>query len=790
MSQWSSLLERVAWKWQIPLFVLSLFLLVGAFLRIQPNRESYSLDETCDYLDQLIGGGATDQAIAWGEAFLLQEERTDGERAAIHLRLARARSIEAEVNGIHTTRAGARIIEHYEQADRYGLALNPDDLINMGQASEWQGKLPVALEHYESGIARGVQPRSDLRKHVYTLKDRLASPAQELNETLDTLLAELEDHRLDIRLWVIERKLDVLEALDRSEEVSTLLVRNAERFRESDFADAFAFLETLLLYGQGHYDEAEAHLRAIRNRVEPDDEVYAKTGWLLGRVVMNDDGPQRPLEAISFFRDVLDHHPEGPYAVASYIGRAEALAMLDRHAEAVEAYRIAVDELESVRDRRLIDRDVLRMSLGVMSQTQRASGDLRSALEYVRLAISLADPGNLEQVTALLQQVGQVEELLAERLHAQAVEARGVNDAEAGRLLDESRELYADATLTYIELAKLNTPNERLSADANWRAAALCAKSDQLDRAAELYRTFISEWHQHSLVPRALLRIGQLHQAMGQLPEAVDAYRECYREFPRTIDGSRALIPLAYCYLAMGPENDELAEKTLRIILDDSEVFTPEAPEFADALFMLGDVLNRQGEFERAIATLEETLDRYPDDPRGLRARSLLADSYRQSGLALKREIAEAASAAEIERMRVESVTRFNKARELYHDVISAYELRSPQGLDRLEAMYLRHAYLYEADCAFEVGDYRSALKLYEETAGNYKDVPSGLAAYVQVINCHIFLGQPAEARAALARALILVDAIPREAFDASVSPEAREDWNRYFEWLGESKLF
>ena len=71
-----------------------------------------------------------------------------------------------------------------------------------------------------------------------------------------------------------------------------------------------------------------------------------------------------------------------------------------------------------------------------------------------------------------------------------------------------------------------------------------------------------------------------------------------------------------------------------------------------------------------------------------------------------------------------------------------------------------------------------------------FKDSPTALAAYVQIINCHVFLSQPLEARAALARALILVDAIPRAGFGRSVSPETHRDWKRYFEWLGESELF
>ncbi len=82
------------------------------------------------------------------------------------------------------------------------------------------------------------------------------------------------------------------------------------------------------------------------------------------------------------------------------------------------------------------------------------------------------------------------------------------------------------------------------------------------------------------------------------------------------------------------------------------------------------------------------------------------------------------------------------------------------------------------------------ALRLYEDAAGTLKDNTAALAAYVQIINSHVFLGQPNEARAALARAKILVGAIPADAFVQSVSPEGRQDWQRYFDWLNESELF
>jgi tetratricopeptide (TPR) repeat protein len=240
----------------------------------------------------------------------------------------------------------------------------------------------------------------------------------------------------------------------------------------------------------------------------------------------------------------------------------------------------------------------------------------------------------------------------------------------------------------------------------------------------------------------------------------------------------------------MGPDYVDLAEKALMVVLEDSEVFTPQAPEFADALFLLGDVHNRRGSVERAITTLEEALERYPDDPRVWRARFLLADSYRRSGLALEAEITEAKLASEIEQIRAELTERLQEAKRLYHRLIDDYELRDPATLNRLERVYLRHAYLYEADCCFETQDYRRALKLYEEAVGIYKDTPSALAAYVQIINSHVFLGEPGEARAALARAQVLVDAMPGKAFDNTVSLETRDDWKRYLDWLGKSELF
>ena len=791
MAQWTTIKERAGDKWQLPLFVVSLGLLGLSLFRLAPPPEAWPLPDAVAHLSRLVASGAYDDALQLGNRLRARDHITDEQLAPIDLELARVYYAVALRERVFTYEAGESVTTLYEHAASLGQSLTAQDQFQRGCAFEWQSQYETAVAFHEEAIERGVEGALDVRKRVIELAmQHLDRPPAYLDRLIDALLAQLGEDRRDLRLWAIERKLYTLDVLGRLDEAPTLLTRNRERFQSEAFRDHFAYLEAWLLYKTSHYDESENYLRTIRNRLSAHDEVHAMTGWLLGRVILEDGGPQRPLEALSFFEDTIAAHARGPYTVASRIGAAEAYAMLERHDDAIAAYRVAIEEMPSQMDRRLVTFDVLRLSLSVLAETLRVSGDLEHAVAYARLVTTIIDTDDVEQATLLLSQLARLETELARHLDF----SDEPDPEESGELvearLDAARAAYAEAGSTYLTIAQLNALNERVGADASWRAAELYAQAGERRRAARLFAAFAHERPQHPLVPRALLRVGQLSHLSGELDQAVDAFRECYRRFPRSLDGARALVPLARCYMAAGSSNDEFAEKTLRIVLEESEVFTPLAPEFADALFLLGEVLRRRGDFEGAIATLEEALVRYPNDGRVSRTRFLLADSYRQSGLALKSEIAEAKSAGEMEQMRTESNVRFGTARRFFREMINEFELRGLADLDSLERVYLRLAYLYEADCFFETQEYRQALKLYEEAAGMFKGTPSALAAYVQIVNSHVFLGEPQEARAALARALVLVDEISDRAFSESISPERRSDWKRYFEWLNESQLF
>lgn len=781
---WSSLSRRVASRWQFPALLLSGALLTSAVLRLRPSPADMPLDQAATHLGLYVDGGLYETAVDLGWQTLHRDNALDTEalRAPVRLQQARALFGFASESGGSRASVGADVVEQYLLASENGQALTGADYRNLGQAFEWTARFGDAVDAYAEAVSMSGGPELDLRRHMYLLlRDQLGADPHALQAMSQGILEDA-GNRLDDKIWALHEQLYLLGDLGQMDEGTTLLLRHRDDFADTPRFPEFRFLEAFQFYQTQAFDSAEALLRTVRNGLQTDDPVHAMTGWLLGRAVMHDGGPQRPTEALSFFSDVIAHHVAGPYVTASRVGSAEAMAYLERHRDAVNEFRTAIEEMASLPINRLVNRDALRVRLTLLADAFRRRGELEPAVEYSRLAGTLIDWAEEDQAAVTLQQLAQLRGSLADELSVADAPSSGLAPREP---TDEEAQRHSRlAGETHLEIARLSVVNEERAARHSWQAADHFAAAGERDRAVGLFRNFAKERPNHPLVARALLRIGQIEHESGRLSAAVEAYRECYRRFPRTIDGARALVPLARAYMGLGPDHLELAEKTLGIVLHQSQLFTPDAPEFADALFLLGDTQARREHYEDAIATLEEALDRYPDDPRSIRARFLLADAYRQSGLALKAGAQEASLPGEIEQMRVEAGQRFQQSGRLFRGLIDTLG-ESPVDINEI---YQRHAYLYEADAEFEMQHYEEALKLYEDAAGLYKDRPAGLAAYVQIINCHVFLGQPEEARAALARVRVLVDDMPQTAFEESASPERREDWKRYFDWLSESE--
>ncbi len=812
LQNWTQLRERWTGKWQIPLLLVALVAFLSAVLTYRSPASKIPFEQVRDQLPKLIDRGLYTAAIESASVLLQLPDRTPRELAPVHVAIGRARVLRAEENDVALPAIGRRVIDSYDRVVEAGFELSAEDYLYLGKANEWAGHFEPAVRNYERYLGLSPDLHLELRRRVVDLAiARLDVDLVVLESEIDAVLSEASD-RPDLLAWAAEHKVSILCDGGRCSESLELLDAVERRLDKNARSEEFAYLRAYADYRLGRHDQAERRLRLLRDGLTLRGELYAKSGWLLGRVVLRDGGPQRPLEAMAIFEDVMATNAAPLYAAAAELGLAEAHVMLQRYDEALGHYNDALQSLDRLPSGRVLDRRAVELSLTLASERMKQEGRLWRALQFAEQAASVGGKDNLTRRLYLLERVAELQTALAYRMRDAADALRdekpsdfesvgeqlgpefskSISDpqATAGRLLARACRLLLQSGGMYDRMASMTAMDDERSSTYAWEAAMRTHESGDHHATIDAMRRFIEQRRDSSMVPRALRLLGQAQQALGRYAEAIETYQENHRRFPRTPDAGMSLIPMAQCYVAQGRKYAPQAEKTLRFILDNSDVFTPAAPEYADALFLLGELLNRSGQYQRAIPVLEEAMSRYPNDPRGARARFLLGDCYLQSGLALEENIEQAQFAGERERLATERRRRLSRAAELFGDMVVRYEARDSEGLNALDRVYLRHARLYQADCLFELGHYQRSLELYEQAAWIYRDTSTALAAYVQIINCHAFTGSADEASAALRRALYLVRTLPDQAFVNGVAIETRQEWRRYFEWVGDSGLF
>ncbi|MHC4610094.1 MAG: hypothetical protein ACYS7M_07080, partial [Planctomycetota bacterium] len=297
-AEFAPIRERLAGKWQIPLLLLSVALLVGSLLQLQPPEARIPLDTLVKRIDAEVEGGMYGLAIA--DCRKLLSSRSDGPKAnepdsepsaeegRIHLLLARALAMRAEHHRRRDEATAREVLDAYERAQAAGQQLAWRDHRRVGRAQEWLGWFDAAVVSYEQATIDAGSEALDIRKRTLELlRYPLKAPAIQMHEALDALLAEGHS-RPDLLQWGVTRKVELLASEGRSDDALSLLEDLRPVFEPTAYREPFEYVVAWVLYGAGRCDEAEAALRDLRNRHTVRDEVHAMSGWLLGRVVLHD----------------------------------------------------------------------------------------------------------------------------------------------------------------------------------------------------------------------------------------------------------------------------------------------------------------------------------------------------------------------------------------------------------------------------------------------------------------------------------------------------------------------
>jgi tetratricopeptide (TPR) repeat protein len=784
--------ERLAGKWQIPALLIALAGLVGVATQIESPERKLGIDKHLEQIARQLDAGMQDAVLARIERLLAWEDLQKEHRLTLLLQRARARQDRAERRGDLSSAVSEEVLKDYAAVIDGHVALTERDHARMARCLERLGQYAAAVVSYDRAAELAPPPALDYRRKLIELSEYpLQVSDEEFAKLLEGYLTAADSvDNLPELTWALARRVEMLSQCGDSERADALLERYRERLADSSEAASYAYLLALADYGAGRFDEAERRLRALLNDSSPVGPVFARAGWLLGKVVANDGQAQRPEEAIAIFREVIASHADPTYVAASRVGMAEALAAVERFEEAREAYKQAINDQRRLRHSHLVNPDRIRVSLTAVGEEALAQNALARAAEFFALALDLVPAGDPELEARHRQLLANTQAQRARALRGEAAELRAATtngfSAEADALDSEARRLLGEAGDDYMRIAWLTTLNETRASDAMWTAANLFDEGGHEQRAINLLQAFVRDRPDSEIIPRVLMRLGKALQRAGRYEEAVEAFRRNVSTYPRSPFALRSLVPLAECFMAQGGAADVEAENALRQILDNSVLFTPEAPEYCDAMFLLGELYCRQGRYEEALPVLEETLANYPSDPRLSRAMFLAANAYRLSAMAVKEDLRKPELVGESKRLRAEFARRLQEAGRRFRLLTERLEQRREEELSDLDRLYLQDARLYEAACLFEQERYADALALYERAAWIYKDSPVALGAYVQVINCYIFLGRREEAETALRRAQYLVEAIADERFTASGGSQSRADWRRYFNWVGD----
>jgi tetratricopeptide (TPR) repeat protein len=789
-SSWSNL-------WQVPAIVLSMIVIAAGLYVAMHRSPDNDFDGALDQVDLLLETELFDLAAAQLNEVIEPnlDMATPLQQARFEATVADWIALSQEAAGLNLDKNNRRIAERYTKAADLGGPLEPERLERWAAALLAVGDLDVARQRLAELEALAREPGANLearRRRNRVLRGLVEVSLGRPNLSFEAMMELLDGYRADPmlapsdELWAIARQAELqLETGQTQEAVARLLIdmRRFEPQLEATPGLSFGELYVLLArgyYEQGNYPYAEYHVEQAMQRLGAADPLRGDALVVLGQI-----GVTRGQwhEAFEHFDRVLRDFSTTRSAIPGRLGRAEIHSILGDDERGLADYHKLHAELAAAPPRRDVAPDNVARSLADRHDAALTTGRLPAALEYILLAETFFEAGKVPQevvfrIASTSRQ--RADDLIDDALAQQP--GAGLDELEPA-LRFEAGELYRRAGDYYVRHAR--SLAGRPGTDEVW--------ADSLWLAADSYD--LGGWHDLSIAhfteyvagrsdldprrPEAVFRLAQACHAELDYEAAAGYYERVLAEHPRSHVASRSHVPLARCLLALGRRPE--AERQMIQVVSGRSGMEPEALDYRDALIELGSLYYDNEDFVGAIERLHEAVRRYPDDDRIDDIRFRLADSYRRRAIGLEPQLA-SPGLPPAERRRLEShrTDHLRTAAELFSDICADRAEPLSPAQRRLSDQLHRYACLYQADCAFELGLYAEAVDRYDEVATRFPRHHTSMTALIQIVNCYSNLGDTPRAQTAHRRALLRLEALPDEAFEASDALLDRAAWERW----------
>lgn len=772
---------RISQLWQLPLLLVSLGLFgYAAYLFIDP-KPGLTIDQKIDLASTYLKQDRPEAAIDYLNQILETEKLDREHESRIHLLLAEALDQGQKQKKIDIPANHQRIIEQIRLALALGATPDAEMYLRMGEAFEALGRTTEALANYRQAMVLDPNQSLRMQKRLIELQVEQGEPAA-AEALLDTYLKNKDLTNAE-RAWALGQRAQLLIDRGSVQEARMLLVEALKLQLDPVAQGELNYRLGYCAWKMGDWPEAERYLRVARDQLRVQHPLDADASYLLGKIYQD---RKLPDQANSFYQIVLVSHPEARVAPLALLGRGVCRIMLNEDDPGLTDLHDLVGQVSQKSSRARYKPDALealRLACALLTDKGNYSGALE-VLAYEQEL--LPDPPG-----SFFARLGRVYEKRADQLEATIAQAKPADQARRGQQVRDLRSKAGDAYIAYSRA--LTLADDKGYGEAMWKGIDLYDRAADLQRVISALEVFVAERPEDALTPDALLRLGKAFQAGGLFDKAIAAYQRIQFRYPSSLAASKSAVPLAQVYLAKGPEQYAKAESVLLSVVENNPLLTPEAVEFRQALFELGQLYYRTGRYEEAVSRLEEWVQRYPKEQKLGQLVFLMADSYRKSAglldsrLATARDSATTRPADQAE-ARAARQDRLNKARRLYDRAIDVY--RAGGTAMEVDKLYLKLSYFYRADCMYDLGDYEEAIRLYDAAAFRYQEDPSALAAYVQIVNSYCALGKVAEAKTANERAKWLLRRMPATAFEDGSIVMPRAYWEQWLTWSSQSGMW
>lgn len=758
------------------MFLVGLSVFAAGMGKMAMDHRPRSFNEEMAIARALRESEAYPRASAYLMHLLNEKKHEPLERAMLHLELARVIH-RAELSVVvHDPRNVDAIILNTDEALKYGVDLDAPNWVAVGDAYRWSYQTEAAVTAYEAALALKARRPDRLHRAIVELGTALRpDDGEELAAHVDAVLDD-EGASPDNYLWAVERR--VAEHLDRGDPASAMHVVTVAKSRltGTEYLPVVSYSEAITLRDAGLRDEAVELLKSLREEWGIRDELWARAGYLLGSMELEESRPQ---SALTQFEDVLKSFQSGDAHEQCLLGRAESLARLERFEEALDVFRSVRDVVRARRTHPAIDRDKVRLGMTQICDELSQHNRWALSVSYLETALDLVSPEDTSlQVWYLSRLATSLKELGEQRFRE-----RGAGKKSGA---GEYKQYFERAANVCFELAQLTFSNDQTSAEWMEKAATHLGRAGQTDRMIETLQRIVQEYPLATGRADAMYRLGAAYQAQGQFARARKHYRKVIERYAKTPPALKSIVPLADCLLSLGGDDALEGVRMLVDIVDDrgpDQLFSPKAREYRAALLLLAGHYSESGakaapeNIEKAIVRLEDALELYPDDPEIPRLRFTLAQNYRRSAGLLRDEAQKLASPLARATSLREADRRLERSVEEYDRVVRLLASRDASSLTDLEGTYLRSGYMDRGDVLFDLGRYQEAIVAYREAGWRFENTPTSLAAMLQVVHCHQRLGEIQQARAALARLDWLLKKTPSTAFDPERGMSSKEYW-------------